>query len=128
MPNFLGWSNGMTPDFDSGNAGSIPAPRFPRGLVRACGGEMHPRSVSKGHRLSAKPRLLYRSTGVLSTWKGFQMLVLTRKLGESIVIDGNIVVTLVKVDRNKVRIGIDAPTEIKITRPELDVVKEEQGK
>lgn len=56
------------------------------------------------------------------------MLVLTRKLGESIRIGENIVVTLVKVDRNKVRIGIDAPNEIKITRPELDVVKEEQGK
>ena len=37
------------------------------------------------------------------------MLVLSRKLGEKIVIGDNIVVTVVKIDRNQIRIGIEAP-------------------
>ena len=37
------------------------------------------------------------------------MLVLSRKLNEKIVIDGGIVVTVVKIDRNQVRLGIEAP-------------------
>jgi Global regulator protein family len=34
------------------------------------------------------------------------MLVLTRTIGEQIVIDGNIVVTVVAIDGNKIRLGI----------------------
>ena len=47
------------------------------------------------------------------------MLVLSRKLGEKIVINGNIVVTVVKLDKNTVRIGIEAPDEVTICREEL---------
>lgn len=47
------------------------------------------------------------------------MLVLSRKLGESIVIDGEIRVTLVKIDRNQVRVGIEAPRSVSIYREEL---------
>jgi carbon storage regulator len=47
------------------------------------------------------------------------MLVLSRKLGESIVIDGSIKVTVVAVDRNKVRIGIEAPPEVPVHREEI---------
>jgi carbon storage regulator len=47
------------------------------------------------------------------------MLVLSRKLNEKIVIDGNIVVTIVKIDRNQVRIGIQAPGDVPIQREEL---------
>lgn len=46
------------------------------------------------------------------------MLVLTRKLGQKIKI-GNIVITVVDIQKNKVKIGIDAPPEIKILRTEL---------
>lgn len=47
------------------------------------------------------------------------MLVLSRKLGEKIVINGNIVVTLVKIDRNQVRIGIEAPKDVPVYREEI---------
>ncbi len=46
------------------------------------------------------------------------MLVLSRKKNESIVIDGNIVITVVEVRGDKVRIGIEAPSEVPVTRPE----------
>ncbi len=49
------------------------------------------------------------------------MLVLSRKMNERVVIgsDPEIVLTIVKVDRNQVRIGIDAPPEVAIQREEL---------
>jgi carbon storage regulator len=47
------------------------------------------------------------------------MLVLTRKPNESIVIDGRITVTVVRVQGDKVRLGIEAPKEIQIWRKEL---------
>lgn len=47
------------------------------------------------------------------------MLVLSRKPGEKVVIDGGITITVVEVIGNRVRIGIDAPDQIKILRGEL---------
>ena len=47
------------------------------------------------------------------------MLVLTRKAGERIVIDNNIVVEVLEVQGNRVRIGIQAPPGITILRQEL---------
>ena len=53
------------------------------------------------------------------------MLVLSRKLGEKIVIGNdpdpakNIVLVVVDIDRGKIRLGIEAPREIPITRSEL---------
>jgi carbon storage regulator len=49
------------------------------------------------------------------------MLVLSRKLNEKIVIDGGIVVTVVKIDRNQVRLGIEAPENVRIFREEIAV-------
>ena len=47
------------------------------------------------------------------------MLVLSRKVNEKIVIDGNIVVTVVKIDRNQIRLGIEAPSHIPVLREEI---------
>jgi carbon storage regulator len=47
------------------------------------------------------------------------MLVLTRKLNESIVIGGNITVTVVGIRGNQIRLGITAPSSLGIYRSEL---------
>lgn len=47
------------------------------------------------------------------------MLVLSRHRDESIVIGDNIVVTVVDIRGDKVRLGIDAPTEIPVHRREV---------
>ena len=47
------------------------------------------------------------------------MLVLTRKAGETITIDGDIVVQVVQVRGKQVRIGISAPKNKKVQRGEL---------
>lgn len=47
------------------------------------------------------------------------MLVLSRKKSERIVIDGNIVITVVDVRGDKVRLGIQAPREVPIHRSEV---------
>jgi len=47
------------------------------------------------------------------------MLVLSRKLNESIVINDNVVVTVLGVKGNTVRLGIEAPGEIPVLRQEL---------
>jgi carbon storage regulator len=47
------------------------------------------------------------------------MLVLTRKIGERIVIDNRIVIEVVQVKGNRVRLGIQAPADAVILREEL---------
>ena len=47
------------------------------------------------------------------------MLVLTRKPGERLVIGDNIVITVVEVKGDNIRIGIDAPREVKVYRGEI---------
>ena len=44
------------------------------------------------------------------------MLVLTRKLSERIAVGDNITITVVRIDGNKVRIGIEAPEHIPVHR------------
>ena len=47
------------------------------------------------------------------------MLVLTRKQNEGILIGGDIVVTVINIDGDKVRLGIDAPKSVRVIREEL---------
>lgn len=47
------------------------------------------------------------------------MLVLSRKLGEKIFIGPNICITVVDIDRGKIRLGIEAPGDVPIYRQEL---------
>jgi carbon storage regulator len=47
------------------------------------------------------------------------MLVLMRRPDESIVIDGNIRITIVSVKGDKVRLGIEAPPDVRVDRQEV---------
>jgi carbon storage regulator len=47
------------------------------------------------------------------------MLVLTRRLGETIVINGNVQVTVVAVQGERVRLGVTAPWSVSIDRQEV---------
>ncbi|HED11029.1 MAG TPA: carbon storage regulator [Caldithrix abyssi] len=47
------------------------------------------------------------------------MLVLTRRLGESITIGDEIKIIIVDIDGNQVKLGIEAPREVEIYREEL---------
>jgi carbon storage regulator len=47
------------------------------------------------------------------------MLVLSRKLGESVQVGDGIVIRIVEVRRSRVRIGIEAPPSVRIQREEI---------
>jgi carbon storage regulator len=47
------------------------------------------------------------------------MLVLSRRIGEQVIINDDIVVTVVSIKGNQVRLGFTAPAEVSICREEL---------
>jgi carbon storage regulator len=47
------------------------------------------------------------------------MLILTRRLGETITIGNDVTITVIGVKGNQVRLGINAPTEIPVHRAEI---------
>lgn len=55
------------------------------------------------------------------------MLVLSRKIGEKLVIDGNITVQVVRVKGNRITLGIVAPAEVKVLRGELEPYPAEES-
>lgn len=54
------------------------------------------------------------------------MLVLSRKPGEQIVIDKNIIVTVTDVQGDKVKLGFEAPDEVIIDRMEIHEIKKKE--
>ena len=74
-----------------------------------------PTAGTATHRVASR-----RSSSCMTRNEGSSaMLVLSRKLGEKIVIDNDIVVTVVKLDRNQIRLGIEAPDNVRILREEI---------
>ncbi|MDO8668255.1 MAG: carbon storage regulator CsrA [bacterium] len=57
------------------------------------------------------------------------MLILSRKLNESIVIDGQIIVKILRIDRDTVKLGIQAPAQLPVHRQEIHeaIVRNGQG-
>ena len=47
------------------------------------------------------------------------MLILTRKIGESLMIGDNVIVTVLGVKGTQVRIGVNAPKEVTVHREEI---------
>ena len=55
------------------------------------------------------------------------MLVLSRKVGQKILIGDRIAVTVVRVGQGGVRIGVEAPEEMEVVREELKADGAEEG-
>lgn len=56
------------------------------------------------------------------------MLVLSRKVGERILIGDNIAITVVRVAQGAVRIGVEAPDNLNVVREEVVVPEQEEVK
>jgi len=47
------------------------------------------------------------------------MLILTRRVGESLIIGDNVTLTVLGVKGNQVRVGVDAPRDVTVHREEI---------
>jgi carbon storage regulator len=56
------------------------------------------------------------------------MLILTRRIGETLMIGGDVAITVLAVKGNQVRIGVKAPREVAVHREEIyDKIQHEDG-
>ena len=56
------------------------------------------------------------------------MLILTRRIGETLMIDDNVTVTVLGVKGSQVRIGVNAPMEVSVHREEIyQKIQQEKG-
>ena len=57
-----------------------------------------------------------------------KMLILTRRIGESIIINDNVKVVILGIKQSQIKIGVEAPKEIPVHREEIFVrIQEGQG-
>ena len=54
------------------------------------------------------------------------MLVLTRREGEEIIIGDDIVLTVISIQRDKIRLGIKAPKHVRVDRQEVSIQRQER--
>jgi carbon storage regulator CsrA len=66
------------------------------------------------HKLTARP-----NASSLTYTEGYEMLVISRKPGEVLKIGDNITVTVLGVRGNVLRLGIEAPRDVRVLRGEL---------
>ena len=55
------------------------------------------------------------------------MLVLSRRVGETLVIGGNVVITIKQVRGSRVQVGIEAPDDVRVWRGELEQWRDESN-
>lgn len=56
------------------------------------------------------------------------MLVLSRNLNETIVIDGGIRITVIRIDADQVKLGIEAPRHVAVNREEIfDLIQSQKA-
>jgi carbon storage regulator len=55
------------------------------------------------------------------------MLVLSRKLGQRFQVGPEVRITIVKIDRNSVRIGIEAPDDVTVYREEIVPIEADEA-
>ena len=56
------------------------------------------------------------------------MLILSRRVGESITIGKDIVIKVVEISGNQIRLGIDAPREVRVLREEINNAMKEENR
>ena len=56
------------------------------------------------------------------------MLILTRRVGETLMVGDDITVTVLGVKGNQVRLGVDAPKDVKVHREEIYVKIQDEEK
>lgn len=78
-----------------------------------------PESVFNEKEEGQAPAAVATGLAVYFITKENYMLILTRKVGESIVINDDIKVTILGVKGMQVRIGIDAPKDVQVHREEI---------
>jgi carbon storage regulator len=67
-------------------------------------------------------------TRALSAQQGTFMLILSRKIDESILLGNDIRIKVVSIEKGVVKLGIDAPNNISILREELKIAVENANK
>jgi carbon storage regulator len=114
----------MSPSSSTTSTARTGAAFRPERLIPESGDD--PVSVTPGNRGTWPERVRQNA----ASWKkgAPPMLVLSRQRDESIIIGDNIVITVVDIRGDKVRLGIQAPTEIPVHRQEVyEAIQRENG-